>query len=122
MLRLTRTHQRELLEAWHVFVTPTETADIRARNVSVIEHVLTVALMDGRTIAVTMAWFPRLANATPAQRAHWEAAGGGYGIHWPEIDEDLNTADLRPGVPGPRGSDSRRSPFMATDGVDDKGG
>ena len=55
---------------------------------------LVVDLMDGRTIAVPLAWYPRLANATPEQRNHWELAGGGYGIHWPDIDEDLSTEGL----------------------------
>ena len=50
---------------------------------------LSVALRDGRTITVPLAWYPRLFNATAAQRKNWQVAGGGYGIHWPEIDEDL---------------------------------
>ena len=66
-----------------------ETADIRVRDVSVTEDELFVALMDGRTISVPLAWYPRLANATPEQRARWELAGAGYGIHWPEIDEEF---------------------------------
>lgn len=52
--------------------------------------------MDGRTIAVPLAWYPRLANATVEQRSHWELAGGGNGIHWPLIDEDLSTEGLLP--------------------------
>ena len=43
--------------------------------------------MDGRTITVPLVWYPRLLNATPEQRAKWEVSGGGYGIHWEEIDE-----------------------------------
>jgi len=46
---------------------------------------LSVDLMDGRIITVPMAWYPRLANAPPEQRKRWEIAGGGYGIHWPDI-------------------------------------
>ena len=60
-----------------------EGADTRVRDVAVSEDERTVALMDGRTIAVPLAWYPRLANGTPEQRAHREVAGGGYGIHWP---------------------------------------
>ena len=63
---------------------------------------LNVDLMDGRTISVPLAWYPRLANATSAQRAIWEIAGGGYGIHWPEIDEDLSTEGLLRGAPAIR--------------------
>ena len=65
--------------------------DVRAMNVVLDDARLVVDLMDGRTIAVPLAWYPRLANATPQQRNHWQLAGGGYGIHWPDIDEDLST-------------------------------
>ena len=58
--------------------------DVRAMNVVLDDARLVVDLMDGRTIAVPLAWYPRLANATPEQRNHWQLAGGGYGIHWPK--------------------------------------
>ena len=61
--------------------------DVRAMHVAVEEARLVVDLMDGRTIAVPLAWYPRLVNATPQQRSRWELAGGGHGIHWPDIDE-----------------------------------
>ncbi len=79
-----------------------ETADIRVRDVSITEDELSVALMDGRTITAPLAWYPRLANATPEQRAHWEVAGAGYGIYWPDVDEDLGTEGLLRGAPAPR--------------------
>ena len=79
----------------------TET-DVRAMPVAVEEARLVVDLMDGRTIAVPLAWYPRLANATPEQRIHWELAGGGYGIHWPDIDEDLSTEGLLRGARAPQ--------------------
>ena len=60
---------------------------------------LTVDLADGRTIAVPLAWYPRLLNAIPAQRAKWEKAGGGFGIHWPDLDEDVSVAGLLGGTP-----------------------
>ena len=84
-------------------------ADIRVRDVAVSEGELTVALMDGRTIAVPLAWYPRLAYGTPEQRARWEVAGGGYGIHWPDLDEDLSTEGLLAGAWAPRGSAAWRS-------------
>ena len=86
-----------------------EGADIRIRDVVVSPDDLTVALMDGRTIIVPLAWYPRLEAGTPEQRAHWELAGGGYGIHWPELDEDLSTEGLLAGARAPRGSASWRS-------------
>ena len=79
----------------------TET-DVRAMHVAVEEARLVVDLMDGRTIAVPLAWYPRLANATPEQRSNWELAGGGYGIHWPDIDEDLSTEGLLRGARAPQ--------------------
>ena len=90
-----------------------ETADIRVRDVSLTEHELSVALMDGRTITVPLAWYPRLAAATPEQRTHWQTAGAGRGIHWPEIDEDLSAADLLRGVVAPSRSEAWRSPLIA---------
>lgn len=63
---------------------------------------LFVSLRDGETISVPLAWYPRLLNATAKQRQNWQIAGGGYGIHWPDIDEDLNTEGLLRGAPAPR--------------------
>jgi hypothetical protein len=76
----------------------------RVLDVRVDENLLTVDLADGRTIAVPLVWFPRLVNASPAQRANWQIAGGGFGIHWPDIDEDLSSAGLLRGAPAARRS------------------
>jgi hypothetical protein len=76
--------------------------DIRVRGVRTDDDCLTVDLMDGRSITVPLAWYPRLLSATPAQRRHWQVAGAGYGIHWPDIDEDLSTEGLLRGAPAPR--------------------
>lgn len=77
-------------------------ADERVSAVRFEGDRLVVDLADGRTIAVPVAWYPRLAAATPEQRANWETAGAGYGIHWPDIDEDLSTEGLLRGAPAPR--------------------
>ena len=77
-------------------------ADERVKNVEVTEDTLTVALMDGRTIIVPLVWYPRLLDASEAQRKNWRIAGGGYGIHWPDVDEDLSTEGLLCGSPAPR--------------------
>jgi hypothetical protein len=58
--------------------------------------------MDGRTITVPLAWYPRLLAATLEQRNHWHISGGGYGIHWPDIDEDISTEGMLRGAPAPR--------------------
>jgi hypothetical protein len=80
----------------------TRVADERVADVRFEGDRLIVDLADGRTIAVPVAWYPRLAEATPAQGSHWEIAGAGYGIHWPDIDEDLSTEGLLRGAPAPR--------------------
>ena len=79
--------------------TSAKLADERLLDVRFDDHSLIVDLMDGRTISVPLAWYPRLLRATPEQRAKWERAGGGYGIHWPDIDEDLSTEGLLRGAP-----------------------
>lgn len=76
--------------------------DLRVMNINIDDDRLTVELMDGRTIGVPLAWYPRLANATPKQRNNWELAGAGYGIHWPDIDEDLSTEGLLQGRKAPQ--------------------
>ena len=76
-------------------------ADERVKDVAIDDITLSVSLMDGRVITVPLAWYPRLHDATPAQRRSWEIAGAGYGIHWPEIDEDLSTEGLLRGAPAP---------------------
>ncbi|HEX8402113.1 MAG TPA: DUF2442 domain-containing protein [Allosphingosinicella sp.] len=73
--------------------------DERVLNVRCDEHSLIVDLMDGRTISVPLAWYPRLLHATPEQLGRWETAGAGYGIHWPDLDEDLSTEGLLRGAP-----------------------
>ena len=55
---------------------------------------LRVELADGREIVAPLEWFPRLRDATAAQRATWRPIGGGVGMHWPELDEDLSVAGL----------------------------
>ena len=74
------------------------------QDVRVTEDTLTVDLLDGRTISVPLTWYPRLLHATEAQRNNWRVAGGGFGIHWPDVDEDLSTEGLLRGAPAPRES------------------
>jgi len=74
----------------------------RVKDVHFTEDTLSVDLLDGRTITVPLAWYPRLLYAIPEQRMNWHVCGGGYGIHWPDIDEDLSTEGLLQGAPAPR--------------------
>jgi hypothetical protein len=79
-------------------------AGTRVKDVRVTNDALSVDLIDGRTIIVPLAWYPRLLHATPEQRANWHIAGAGFGIHWPDVDEDLSTDGLLRGLRAPRGS------------------
>ena len=81
--------------------------DERVKDVRVTEDALSVTLMDGRLISAPLAWYPRLLNASEAQRENWRIAGGGYGIHWPDVDEDLSTEGLLRGAPAPRQPSAR---------------
>ena len=66
----------------------------RIVSVAIGDDTLTVDLEDGRTISVPTGWYPRLAHGTPAERAHFEVSGAGYGIHWPDLDEDIGVEGL----------------------------
>ena len=68
------------------------------------DRVLAVDLADGRTIITPLAWYPRLLYATSGQRARWERAGGGFGVHWPELDEDLSVRGMLRGAPSAPGT------------------
>jgi hypothetical protein len=69
-------------------------SDARAKEVSFSEDEFTVTLADGRRLSVPLAWFPRLLHATRDQLENYEFLGGGAGIHWPHLDEDLSVASL----------------------------
>ncbi len=66
----------------------------RAVDVRVSEDALMVRLADGRELTVPLAWFPKLQAAPLAARGKWRLIGGGVGIHWDEVDEDLSVAGL----------------------------
>ena len=69
------------------------------KDVRFTEDTMAVDLLDGRTIIVPLAWYPRLLDATPDQRRNWKVSGAGYGIHWPDVDEDLSSEGLLRGAP-----------------------
>ncbi|HYW11177.1 MAG TPA: DUF2442 domain-containing protein [Longimicrobium sp.] len=77
-----------------------------ATRVDVTDAALSVELIDGRTVSVPLVWYPRLAHATPAERARWRLIGRGEGIHWPDLDEDISIANL---LAGKRSGESQRS-------------
>lgn len=82
-------------------------ADERVRSVTFSEASIIVDLMDGRSISVPLEWYPRLAKASREQLENWKKSAAGYGIHWPDLDEDLSVEGLLRGAPAP-------SPMPAT--------
>ena len=80
-----------------------------AKDIRFDDHTLWVELQDGRTVGVPLAWFPRLLNATPEQRASGRISASGKGLHWEELDEDISVAGLLEG----RGDMAGRRPAAA---------
>ena len=77
-----------------------------AERVEVTDDALMADLSDGRTISVPLAWYPRLAHATPAERLNWRLIGVGQGIHWPDLDEDISIEGLLAGRPSGESQES----------------
>ena len=84
----------------------TEIQVTKAQGVTVTEDSITVDLVDGRTISVPLAWYPRLLHGTQEERNNWHLIGGGTGIHWPDLDEDISIENLLAGKPS---GESQRS-------------
>ena len=74
----------------------------RIGHIEVTDETITARLVDGRVISVPLAWSWRLSDATPAQRANWRLIGDGYGVHWPDVDEDISAEGMLSGVPAHR--------------------
>ncbi len=85
----------------------TAKTDERIETVYFTRDAIVVDLIDGRTISAPLTWYPRLLKATVQERNHWIICGGGYGIHWPDIDEDLSIAGLLRGAPAPNVSKAK---------------
>lgn len=81
--------------------------DERVKDVFFDEDTISVEMMDGRIITVPLLWYPRLFNASVEQRNAWVTCGGGYGIHWEAIDEDLSTEGMLRGAPAPNAAIDR---------------
>jgi hypothetical protein len=65
-----------------------------AREVSFTDEAIRVVLVDGREISAPLQRFPRLLKTTREQRNQWELIGDGIGIHWPQVDEDIEVESL----------------------------
>ncbi|MDE0445509.1 MAG: DUF2442 domain-containing protein [Spirochaetaceae bacterium] len=85
------------------------TVEVRVRDASSVaidDDTLTADLSDGRTISVPLTWYPRLVHATVGERCNWRLVGRGFGIHWPDLDEDVSVEGLLAGRPS---GESQRS-------------
>ena len=87
-------------------ISQTELAAVKAQNIVITDDTLSVDFLDGRSISVPLAWYPRLAHGTPEERNNWRLIGDGEGIHWPDLDEDLSIEGLLLGRPS---GESQRS-------------
>jgi hypothetical protein len=79
---------------------------VKASNVSISEDMLTVDLVDGRSLSIPLIWYPRLWHGTAQERQNWEWISDGVGIHWPLLDEDISIEGL---LLGRRSGESQRS-------------
>jgi len=73
--------------------------DIRVTRISSTPDTLKADFDDGRSVELPLQWFPRLFRATQSQRDHYELLGRGFGVHWPDVDEDLSASGLALGKP-----------------------
>src|SRR5258708_35207884 len=95
------------------------TADVKpatATAVQVTNDTLSVELSDGRTSAVPLEWYPRLAYATTKERSAWRFIGGGSGIHWSALDEDISVENLLFGKPSGESQKSFKKWFAERSG------
>lgn len=88
-----------------------------AASVSVTDDELVIELVDGRTVTVPLAWYPRLFHGTPEERAQWQLTGRGVGIHWPALDEDISVTHVLAGVPSGESASSLRRWFEGRRGA-----
>lgn len=86
----------------------------RIARVEVTDETITAHLVDGRVISVPLAWSWRLSDATPAQRANWQLISDGYGLHWPDVDEDISADGMLSGIPARRPKDRAAAPVPKT--------
>jgi hypothetical protein len=86
--------------------SPTDTTEARATSVEVTDEAIIVELEDGRTLTTPLAWYPRLVYGTSEERQNVHLIGGGTGMHWPDLDEDLSVRGMLAGRPSQEGPES----------------
>ena len=80
-------------------MSTTTNKEPRITDVMTAADLLTVSFDDGRIVSLPLRWYPRLQRGTAGQRRNWELIGRGYGVHWPDLDEDLSAEGLLAGRP-----------------------
>lgn len=83
-------------------------SQVTLQDVQLSDEALTVDLMDGRSISVPLAWYPRLWQGMLAERNNWRLIGRGSGIHWPDLDEDISVESIILGRPSNESQSSLR--------------
>ena len=73
----------------------------RITAVRVSDDALSIDLLDGRSLTVPLAWYPRLLHASEAERRNFRIIGGGFVINWPDLDEHVSSQGLLAGAPAP---------------------
>jgi hypothetical protein len=96
-----------------------ELREATAENVIVTKDALKLELADGRTVEAPLAWYPRLLHGSPKERNRWRLIGGGEGIHWPDLDEDISVENVLLGQPS---GESQQSFKTWLEGRKDKNG
>lgn len=86
--------------------TSTLASSPMAVSVQMSDDTLSVSLSDGRVVSVPISWYSRLSHALPQHGVVWELIGGGHGIHWPELDEDISVENILLGQPSGEGARS----------------
>jgi len=74
-----------------------DSSALKATNIRVTDEALILDLADGRTVSAPLVWFPRLTHGSSAERANHRLVGGGEGVHWPDLDEDISVEGLLAG-------------------------
>lgn len=81
-------------------------AEARVQSVHFENDALVVQLLDGRVISVPLAWYPRLHHGSAKERDNYRFTGNGFGIHWPDLEEDISVSGLIIGQPSEESQDS----------------
>jgi hypothetical protein len=83
-----------------------DSAALKATEIRVTDDALVMELADGRSVSAPLVWYPRLMHGSPSERNNYRLIGGGEGVHWPDLDEDISVEGV---LAGRASGESRRS-------------